>query len=86
MYNFASLLFICLTFPHLLFYFYNFQESDNIPEDSYCRVEHVVSGQWLHACTGKNIIREQFLTGPLLKLLVTSGHCRIRSRGCLEAS
>ncbi|XP_053404110.1 inositol 1,4,5-trisphosphate receptor type 2-like isoform X2 [Mercenaria mercenaria] len=25
------------------------RESDDIPEDSYCRMEHVVSGQWLHA-------------------------------------
>ncbi|KAL4219957.1 hypothetical protein ACF0H5_020368 [Mactra antiquata] len=27
------------------------RESDDIPEDSYCRIEHVVSGQWLHAST-----------------------------------
>ena len=34
-------LFVCL-----------FQESDDIPLDSYCRIEHVVSGKWLHAFTG----------------------------------
>lgn len=33
-----------------------FQESDSIPEDSYCRVEHVVSSQWLHARTGEKHI------------------------------
>ncbi|WAR27713.1 hypothetical protein MAR_013417 [Mya arenaria] len=26
-------------------------ESDDIPEDSYCRIEHVVSGHWMHALT-----------------------------------
>ncbi|XP_052783710.1 inositol 1,4,5-trisphosphate receptor type 1-like isoform X3 [Mya arenaria] len=27
------------------------RESDDIPEDSYCRIEHVVSGHWMHALT-----------------------------------
>lgn len=27
------------------------RESDEVPEDSYCRMEHVVSGHWLHAST-----------------------------------
>ena len=30
-----------------------FQENDDIPLDSYCRIEHVVSGSWLHAFPGK---------------------------------
>lgn len=35
--------------------FFWFQENDDIPLDSYCRIEHVVSGSWLHACPGTTL-------------------------------
>lgn len=48
---------------HCIFYYIAFnlitlyltfvQESDDIPPDSYCRMEHVVTGQWLHGGSGK---------------------------------
>ncbi|XP_053404101.1 inositol 1,4,5-trisphosphate receptor type 3-like isoform X2 [Mercenaria mercenaria] len=31
------------------------KDSDDIPEGSHCRIEHVVSGQWLHASTAEYI-------------------------------
>nr|XP_034327562.1 inositol 1,4,5-trisphosphate receptor type 2 isoform X16 [Crassostrea gigas] len=33
-------------------------ENDDIPLDSYCRIEHVVSGSWLHACP-EEYVRKQ---------------------------
>lgn len=39
---------------HLVTQYLTFvQESDDISPDSYCRMEHVVSGQWLHGETGE---------------------------------
>uniref|UniRef100_K1QLV5 Inositol 1,4,5-trisphosphate receptor n=1 Tax=Magallana gigas TaxID=29159 RepID=K1QLV5_MAGGI len=34
------------------------RENDDIPLDSYCRIEHVVSGSWLHACP-EEYVRKQ---------------------------
>lgn len=45
----------CYSKIKVLFIYFFLQERDEINFESYCRIEHVLSGFWLHALKGRTL-------------------------------